>query len=602
MKYLKIIIFFLLLSPLTALALDYDITNYKIEANIQNNGDMHVCESIVQKGSFNGYIRDLEYSSNNSLYNASNIENIEVFKMNPNTFEKQEQFSKVAYANAGEKYKYIVSDIQNGYSIKMFHPGGHSGYLLCYDLKNVAILHNDYGEVYWNFIGNEFLDTLNNVSIKVNLPGIDNNLLVWAHGPLSGNVSRKTNNTNSYLEATISEVSAYQPIDIRMLFNKDLINLSNKKTNKQIYDEVIKEETKKAEEANKKRQISKIIYTVQLILFIIFLPISIVIVIYCYFKYDKEHKVMYNHEYQREFPDNNGPEYVDYLIHKSITDNAYQATILEIIRKRALKVEKDNTKKNNYILKNQEQFVEKLTLEEKMVHMFLLNSVGNGQEFSLEDLKKYPKKQTNAKAWIEHIEKWKKDVKTKATAQNNFEKSGAWKFAIVYLIYAILTFICCKSLSIIIPIIIIVIGIIVFLYLCLIKKRTKEGALLYEQWMALKRFLEDFGRLNEKELPEIVLWERYLVYATVFGIADKVQQAMKIKIDTYHMDTSYDPTFTSYLYYSNFNTVMAKSVARATQESHVTIANSTKSSGSGFGGGFSGGAGFGGGGGGGRGF
>mgnify|MGYP002448560150 CR=1 FL=1 len=39
--------------------------------------------------------------------------------------------------------------------------------------------------------------------------------------------------------------------------------------------------------------------------------------------------------------------------------------------------------------------------------------------------------------------------------------------------------------------------------------------------------LKPFSYLNEKEVPELVLWEKYLVYATAFGIADKVAKEFK---------------------------------------------------------------------------
>ena len=32
----------------------------------------------------------------------------------------------------------------------------------------------------------------------------------------------------------------------------------------------------------------------------------------------------------------------------------------------------------------------------------------------------------------------------------------------------------------------------------------------------------DFGRMDTKDLPEIVLWEKYLAYAVTLGCADKL--------------------------------------------------------------------------------
>ena len=42
------------------------------------------------------------------------------------------------------------------------------------------------------------------------------------------------------------------------------------------------------------------------------------------------------------------------------------------------------------------------------------------------------------------------------------------------------------------------------------------------QVFGLKHFLEDFTLIADKQIKELPLWEEYLVYATLFGIADKV--------------------------------------------------------------------------------
>ena len=72
--------------------------------------------------------------------------------------------------------------------------------------------------------------------------------------------------------------------------------------------------------------------------------------------------------------------------------------------------------------------------------------------------------------------------------------------------------------------------IVLFIYVWSVSKKTERGIEHYTQWKAFKKFLLDFGRFDEKELPEIVLWDLYLVYATVLGIADKVSKSMEIKI------------------------------------------------------------------------
>ena len=156
----------------------------------------------------------------------------------------------------------------------------------------------------------------------------------------------------------------------------------------------------------------------------------------------------------------------------------------------------------------------------------------------------------------------------------------------------------------ILTIITLVITIVFLIYIVTFNKRTPRGALDYAKWKAFKKFLNDFGRFDEKELPEITLWERYLVYASIFGIADKVCKTMKIKFNEMNYTNS-DFTF-DYLLWSNLNnsvtTSVHSSVTTAQSKVSEAIARSNSSSGGGFGGGFSSGGGFGGGGGGGRGF
>lgn len=45
--------------------------------------------------------------------------------------------------------------------------------------------------------------------------------------------------------------------------------------------------------------------------------------------------------------------------------------------------------------------------------------------------------------------------------------------------------------------------------------------------LGLEAYLKDFTIMSEREIPEMALWNEYMVYATVFGVADKVLKQMK---------------------------------------------------------------------------
>ena len=128
---------------------------------------------------------------------------------------------------------------------------------------------------------------------------------------------------------------------------------------------------------------------------------------------------------------------------------------------------------------------------------------------------------------------------------------------------------------------------------------TQNGENEYAKWRGLYNFLNSKTLINEKSVIDVVLWEKYLVYATAFGISEKVIKALEI------VCPNIQPTQSIVLgntYYrsSSFRTYN-HSFARRTTTSSNTSRSSRYSGGGYYGGGgsFYGGGGRGGGGGGG---
>lgn len=125
---------------------------------------------------------------------------------------------------------------------------------------------------------------------------------------------------------------------------------------------------------------------------------------------------------------------------------------------------------------------------------------------------------------------------------------------------------------------------------------TQKGIDEKSQWEGLKKYMQDFSMLNEREVPELILWEKFLVYATVFGIAEQVLKQLKVKYPEFTDDTYLNRTAYFYLIaHTDFNTSFVNSVSSSMQRAYQSsVAHSSASSGGGFGGGFSGGGGGGG--------
>ena len=119
---------------------------------------------------------------------------------------------------------------------------------------------------------------------------------------------------------------------------------------------------------------------------------------------------------------------------------------------------------------------------------------------------------------------------------------------------------------------------------------TQYGEEEYNKWRALYNYLNSETLMNEKTVIELPLWEKYLVYATAFGIADKVVKALEVK----HPDTNGSEVLNNNYYRStHFRTSNRTFSSHARSAS--SISRSNHSSGSYYGGGGRGGGGGGGG-------
>lgn len=56
---------------------------------------------------------------------------------------------------------------------------------------------------------------------------------------------------------------------------------------------------------------------------------------------------------------------------------------------------------------------------------------------------------------------------------------------------------------------------------------TKAGQQQARNLVGFKKFLKDFTLIAERETPEVTLWQEYMVYGALYGIADKVASQLK---------------------------------------------------------------------------
>lgn len=612
MKKIIYSLFLFLLFPTISLAVSYDIEGYYINAEVLENGDVSVEEIFLVDGTMNGYELNLSTSSSNSTVSASAISNVSVAGANIDsisfdTFEENfTDFTLVSFANIGDSQKYTVDNTYNGVSIRMYYPINNEkiAFKVSYTLEDAIILHNGFAEFYWNFFSGELQDEINDLNVRVVLPGLDNSeyFRFWAHGPLSGEVHDYNSNTNNIVIASIDKLEAYGILDMRITFDDSLVNTNLiSKHSDETLDDIVAEETEIASETNALRREVQTKWNIALFGTIGFYILLVIGFVYVYLKYDKELKSDFNHKYNRDFIDDYNVEVVDYLMNHNVTENALSASVMNLIYKKNIKAEAISDKKDSYTftLLNRDN----LNDTENSLVDFLFTTVGNGNTFTTMALKKYASNATTCRDFMSSYTNWKNKVIIDGKNQNFFEKKRNYVWIpFVLLIYSIilLTFISSNNIEMFFGILTIFFAIIFMIYAIACTKKTKKGIEHYTKWKAFKNFLNDFGNFSIKDLPEIALWERYLVYATVFGLADKVEKAMNVKITEFDNVDSADYIMFTHIHNMHMASIISSSMHSAINSSQVSInranASFSMSSGGGFGGGFSGGGGFGGGG------
>ena len=639
--------------------------NLHVKELIILNGEFNGFERIInyKNNRLNNFDGSLNSFNGSDIYNGTginliSIKNLDIsgtrsFDLINNTGDL---FKEVSNASTGDYGKYTLTTRSNGETYRIYNPskGNEKGFYIEYELINMGIVHNDIAEIGINLF-DELTEYVNVLEMKIHIPGNKELLRGWAHGPLTGEIKLKG---TDLIEVFASKINPNNPIDVRFAFDKNILSESTKLSNVDALDKIIEVETVRANEANEKREqarkeleleatnavntaityptrnnyniaitkisylphgdiktnlqnqlneVLKIVekreYRERLFIYVLFGTWTlglIFLVVYFYKKHDKEYKAEFNVPYYRDFPTSYGPEVVGYLINKRITPNELSASILNLINKKVIKVEKIEGQKEDYLFIKNIVFTDLTQAENKVITLLF-----EGQEsVKMSDFKR--RASSSYVSFISDYDDWKLQATAISQAEDFYEINNKKIWGVLYsLLGCFIGFYFMRDhLNFLFNLIIIVFGIISFIYFITVTKRTMKGNNDYHKWMGLKRFLKDFSTFDEKTLPEITLWGKYLVYAVPLGCAKKLSKAMQIKVSELNYDTNIDMFDITYMMHLNNvvnKTVVSSVQAAYNEKARVEAANSSSSSGGGFGGGFSSGGGsFGGGGGGGR--
>lgn len=595
------------------------LDNLYFDVNINTDGSMEVTE-----------IWDIDVEETNTLYKTfkmdsskfSSIKDVKVTDItNGNNYEFSEIFQEMYHVTKNCYYGLINSKgkFEIAWGIGMDNSSGHKKYKIQYTVEDAILKCSDCAELYWQFVGADFEIDAKNIKGTINLPyevQNEDDVRIWGHTEdLNGEIYLTSKNK---VEFTVNKFRRGRYVEVRIAMPKDMVSLVTREDNNKSLQTIINEETAWANEANEKREARENQKeTLCDGIGFIFIIISLIILK----KISKNKKKLNSMEkiiptqgieYFREMPDENStPAEALYLLKKSAvifsTDELgkiFSATLLDLALKHIIEFQVDPSNSKKLIIKliDKENGKQITKDTEKVIYEFLVSAFKDKDEITVKELERYIKNHASKITTL----KEKIDSKTENELEKNKKLDGEQKklkekfevgimgyiFTIIFeIVFTCMTLADFGSInnfliySTVFSIITAIMGIVVN---CKVQERfnvfTQLGVDEHEKWKGLKKYMNDFSLLKEREVPELVLWEKFLVYATAFGIADKVLKQLKIVYPNIEqMDNLATYTYINMMIHTDFNSSIVNSISSSMSTAY--------SSASGGGGGFSGGGG-----------
>ena len=492
--------------------------------------------------------------------------------------------------------------------------------MIRYTVKDAIKQYSDYSELYWQFVGKDFAVDAKKIKGEIHAEMTSSetqDIKVWGHTEdLNGTIYLTSDNVIMF---EINNFKNGKFVEIRTLIPNNLVENVTRKENVEILSTVLKEEEKWANDANFRRTIGNII---PIIITVITLSGGIAIIIWLIIKIIRALKKIVTLKplkpsqeiiYYRELPRNNVTSLEALYIYGerkrkldgSELGKVFSATIMDLVLKGKLTFIVDSTDKKDGTkigIPDKANFLKDLSSDERNFAKIVLEATSKYKkdEITLKELQKYiksiPAEELQNMPESLHIKMIDKLSKKGIIDKDNFKnykkvnnRLGVYIFiAILVIIFQFSFTLLPNSIINIIKITIIVLAIVNIILTKQELKRiavyTQEGVDESAKWKGLKKYMKEISLLKEKEVPDIVIWEKFLVYATVFGISDKVLKQLKVvypNIEEITMAGNY--TYMNVMINTNF--------ARSFSSAVSTSMSSAYSSASGSGGGFSGGGG-----------
>jgi uncharacterized membrane protein len=611
--------------------------NLAINAQLTENGDMKVQETWT----VNLQDRDKVYRN---LYRTFPVETDKVDGITD--FAVYDEDNKTQYDYIGDIDPLDSDSVPNNtcymhqtgreVEVGWFMPEiveGIRTFTISYTVKNIVAVHGDTAEFYNFFVPKKFSLPIAKLSCTVNFPsgGEKSALRAWLHTTANGNL---TIDSADQISFTVQEIPAKTSVEVRLCTPPQLFPASTKRDSNSVLNGIITEEQKWANEYQEQQRRQYFLGIIDAVSAVLILLGSIFLTVLAVKK--NKRLTVEVPEYTREIPPGNSPGGIANLFYfyqggitERVQGNVLSATMLSLAHKGYIRFGGNGDEYLTItVIKNPNPVP--LT-ESEQEFLDILSKVASCHDgtFSMRQFRAYA--ELHYKYLNKSIEKFLAATK-REIAQRGYYRSRpalltvALMIGLIILISSLLIFFTSAGreyMMVYLPLSMFLSGLMLMKAGRGKQRLSEKGEYDYGVWHGLKKYMLEFSRMTEYGVPQLELWEEYLVYATMMGISKKVCEQLKLVYpqlnDSAYLDSAYPNSDfgRSYMYYMfldhlggfgsrgfDFGTTLALTIDEISTAA-TRLANPPPSSdsigGDGFGGGSfgGGGGGFGGGGGGG---
>lgn len=385
-----IVLFF----PLQASAVDYSIEQMTIDAYLQADGDIFVEERMTYDfdSSFNGMIRTLHAKEH------TNISSVEAKEENA-PLQVEKDGNDYLIHRQGEEEQVTVH--------------------LTYTIEKGVELHEDVGQFYWSFFDENNPSDYEQLVITVHPPVETTDVIALGDGSAEGLEKIEKDGSVQY---NFGSVASGESAAIRIAYEAELFPQASLFENKEIRDQILQEEKKRAEAAalfaKRQKTVKK---------FAPYIVALFVIYVGGLFLYARQKKRQLMADLDRRFPK---PFFIPeqrmslpattLYIRNQLGGDGLVAALLDLGRKGYVKQADEDV----FVVAAEEQSISHA--HEAYLISWLFYTVGEDGTFKFSDLESYTKKRSNRKSYYDSYTHWQKLVREEMEQhelqQNNFKQ------------------------------------------------------------------------------------------------------------------------------------------------------------------------------------